>query len=153
MTGTNFVIIIPDIQMNMIGLEKDKLVEESYLQLSSKTSDVTSIAMNSDLSKLISSNKNCTQIKQSDTSERSELWSISKNIKIFLSVSHTVRKLLKKSHFNFSILAFFTNFCHLPGNTIWLQTSGFQKVAQMWLLWIFKHCELKCFLVDENCSL
>ena len=41
MTGTNFVIIIPDIQMNMIGLEKDKLVaEESYLQLSSKTLDV-----------------------------------------------------------------------------------------------------------------
>ena len=43
---------------------------------------------------------------------------------------HSVWKLLKMSHLNFSVLAFSTNFCpiksYLSGNTVWLQASGFQ---------------------------
>ena len=47
----------------------------------------------------------------------------------------SVWKLLKMSHFNFWILAFSTNFCpiktDLSGNTVWPQTSGFQKLAKL----------------------
>ena len=48
---------------------------------------------------------------------------------------HSVWKLLKMSHLNFSILASFTNFCpiksDLSGNTVWPQVSGFQKLAKL----------------------
>ena len=48
---------------------------------------------------------------------------------------HSVWKSPKMSHFYFLILAFSTNFCpvktDLPGNTVWPQASGFQKLAKM----------------------
>ena len=55
---------------------------------------------------------------------------------ISLFPMHIVWKLLKMSHLNFWILAFFTNICSpiktdLSGNTIWPQASGFQKLAKM----------------------
>ena len=44
-------------------------------------------------------------------------------------------KLLKMLQFNFWVLAFSTNFCpaktYLSGNPVWLQASGFQKLAKM----------------------
>ena len=50
---------------------------------------------------------------------------------------HSVWKILKMSHFSFSILTFSTNFCNikndLSGNTVW----GFQKVAKMGYFWHF----------------
>ena len=53
----------------------------------------------------------------------------------FLGGAHSVWKLLKMSHLNFLILAFFTNFCpnktDLSGNTVWPQASDFQKLANM----------------------
>ena len=52
-----------------------------------------------------------------------------------------VWKLLKMSHLNFWILAFSTNFCHIEidrsGNTVWLQASGFQKLAKLDHFWHF----------------
>ena len=46
-----------------------------------------------------------------------------------------VWKLLKMSYLNFRILAFSTNFCpiisDLFGNTVWPQTSGFQKLTKL----------------------
>ena len=54
---------------------------------------------------------------------------------------HIVWKLLKMSHLNFWILAFYTNFCPIKidpsGNTVWPQASGFQKLAKMDYLWHF----------------
>ena len=48
---------------------------------------------------------------------------------------HIVWKLLEMSPLNFWILAFSANFCpiktDLSGNTVWPQTSGFQKLAKM----------------------
>ena len=45
--------------------------------------------------------------------------------------THSVWKLLKMSHLNFSILAFSTNFCSiksdLSGSTVWLHTLDFQN--------------------------
>ena len=41
----------------------------------------------------------------------------------------------------FGILEFFTNFCpikiDLPGNTVWPQASGFQKLAKIDIFWHF----------------
>ena len=46
------------------------------------------------------------------------------------------------SHLNFCILAFSTNFCtiktNMSGNTVWLQASGFQKLAKMDHFWTVK---------------
>ena len=60
---------------------------------------------------------------------------------IFFPTFHIVWKLLKMSHLNFWILAFSTNFCpiktDLPGNTVWQQASGFQKLAKMDHFWHF----------------
>ena len=54
---------------------------------------------------------------------------------------HSVWKSPKMSHLNFSILAFSTNFCpiktDLSGNTVWPQTSDFQKLAKMTIFGIF----------------
>ena len=50
-------------------------------------------------------------------------------------------KIVKMSHLNFSILAFPIKFCliksDLSGNTVWLQASGFQKLAQKDHFWHF----------------
>ena len=47
---------------------------------------------------------------------------------------HCVRKSLKMSHLNFSILVFSTNFCpikiDLSGNTVRQEASGFSKNRQ-----------------------
>ena len=54
---------------------------------------------------------------------------------------HIVWKLLKMSHLDFLILVFSTNFCpiktDLSGNNVWLQASGFQKLAKMDQFWHF----------------
>ena len=48
--------------------------------------------------------------------------------------------LLKMTHFNFWILAFFTIFfsikTNLSGNTVWQQATGFQKLAKMYHFWL-----------------
>ena len=50
-------------------------------------------------------------------------------------------KLLKMSHFKFSILAFSTNFCpikvDLSGNTVWPQTTGFKILPKLTFLAFF----------------
>ena len=55
--------------------------------------------------------------------------------------SHIIWKLLKMSHLKFWILAFSSNFCpfktDLSGNTVWPQTSGFQKLAKLTIFVIF----------------
>ena len=52
-------------------------------------------------------------------------------------VGHSVWKSPKKSHWNFSILVFSTNFCPIESdmsvNTVWLQASGYQKLAKITL--------------------
>ena len=61
--------------------------------------------------------------------------------KIIFQQSHIAWKSQKMSHLNCWILAFSTNFCpiktDLSGNTVWLQASGFQKLAKMNLFWHF----------------
>ena len=67
---------------------------------------------------------------------------------MFFSFMHIVWKLLKMSHLNFGIS---NNFCpiktDLPGNTVWPQASGFEKVAKMDHFWhfelIFVHSKCK----------
>ena len=60
---------------------------------------------------------------------------------LFTSTLHSVWKSHKKSHLNFSILAFSTKFCpiktDLSGNTVWPQASGFQKLAKLTIFGIF----------------
>ena len=71
---------------------------------------------------------------------------------------HIVWKWLKMSHFNFSILAFSTNFwcpikADLSGNTVWPQASGFQKIAKLtifgifWLTFVHSKCWMRFFSV------
>ena len=55
-----------------------------------------------------------------------------------------------------SILAFSTNFCpfksDLSGNTVWPQTSGFQKTRQNWPLWhfssTFEHSKCRIWILN-----
>ena len=64
-------------------------------------------------------------------------------LSLLLQVIHcyNVWKLLKMSHLNFGILAFFANFwpikTDLSGNTVWPQALGFQKLAKMDNFWHF----------------
>ena len=55
---------------------------------------------------------------------------------------HSVWKSPTMSHLNFLILAFSTNFCpiktDLPGNAVWPQTLGFQKLAKLDHFWHFE---------------
>ena len=57
------------------------------------------------------------------------------------NIPHSVWKLPKMSHLNFSILAFSTIFCSIKsdmsGNTAWPQASDFQKLAKMDQFWHF----------------
>ena len=67
---------------------------------------------------------------------------------LVLSWDHNVWKLLKMSHLKFSILAFSTNFCpintDLSGNTVWQQSSVFQKLAKLTIFGILiNFCPLK----------
>ena len=64
---------------------------------------------------------------------------------------HTVWKLLKMSHLEFS-----TNFCpikvDLCGNTIWPQALSFPKLDKFWqFLWTFVHSESKCSSLRSQC--
>ena len=63
------------------------------------------------------------------------------------------------SHFNFLILAFFTNFCHnkidQSSNIVWLQKSGFQKLVKIdhfWhFQWTFVHSKCKRSSLRSQC--
>ena len=65
------------------------------------------------------------------------------------------------SYLNFGILAFSNNFCpiktDLPGNTVWPQASGFQKLAKMDHFWLFKstfvHSKCKRSSLHSQCWL
>ena len=61
-----------------------------------------------------------------------------KNESITLAL-HSVWKSPKMSNLSFSTLAFSTIFCpiDLSGNTVWLQASGFQKLAKWTIFWHF----------------
>ena len=58
-------------------------------------------------------------------------------------------KITQTVAFEFLILAFSTNFCHiktdLSGNTVWPQALGFQKLAKMdhFLAFLINFCPLK----------
>ena len=66
-------------------------------------------------------------------------------------ILHIVWKLTKMSHLDFSILAFYNNFCsfktNLSGNTVWPQTSSFQKTRQIDFFWHFL-----IFFVHPKCE-
>ena len=60
----------------------------------------------------------------------------------YLNITKThCLKITQNVVFDFRILAFSTNFCpiktDMSGNTVWLQASGFQKLARMDKFWHF----------------
>ena len=69
-----------------------------------------------------------------------------------MQLAHSVWKLLKMSHLDFSILTFSTIFypikSDLSGNTVWPQPSGFQKLAKWTIFGIFNE-----LLATQNVNL
>ena len=74
-------------------------------------------------------------------------------------ISGKCLKLLKMSHLSFSILEFSIIFClikiDLSGNSVWLQTSGFQKLIKMNHIWHFQstfvYAKCKRSLLHSQC--